>query len=366
MAAEYADQWHLSRSELVEIMDQTSGLDKRSMAAAEARWLALCKPLYSLGLLEDLVIQLAGIQQTDQPVLDSCGVFIFCADNGVVQEGVSQATQDVTATVTRNFLKGDATVNIFARQVQADVFPIDVGVAGLPETAGIFYGKIMPEGTCNLSERPAMSEEQALAAMAVGLNRAAWAYEQGYDICIGGEMGIGNTTTSAAVLSCILNEDPAELTGRGAGLDSVRYKKKIRVIRAALANHRPDPGDPVDAIAKVGGLDIAALVGFYLGCARHRMPVILDGLIALTAAVVAVRINPLVNYYLIPSHAPKEPGSAFALKALEKSAYIHLNLANGEGSGGLTLLPLLRMALAVYDELVSFDEGGIEAYQPLF
>ena len=154
-----------------------------------------------------------------------------------------------------------------------------------------------------------MTEEEALAAMAVGIDRAKWAKEQGYQICVAGEMGIGNTTTSAAVLSCLLNEDPADTTGRGAGLDSVRLKHKVRVIRSALADLKPDPSDPIDVLAKVGGLDIAAMTGFYIGCARYRMPFILDGLISLTAAAIGVSIDPMLKYYMIASNVPLEPGA---------------------------------------------------------
>lgn len=360
------DDWRLSRGELVEIIDQTTGLDKNSMEQASARWRTLCKPLYSLGYLEDQIVLLSGMQKSGEPKLDRCAVFIFCADNGVVSEGVSQTTQEVTGTVTRNFVKGITTVNAFGRAVGADIFPVDVGIADFAPYEGVFRAKIMSAGTNNILVGPAMSEEQALAALAVGLNRADWAASQGYDICVAGEMGIGNTTTSAAVLSCLLNEDPAELAGRGSGLDSGRLKNKIRVIRGALTINRPNAADPIDTLAKVGGLDLAAMVGFYIGCAHNRLPVILDGMISLTAALVAARVDPLANYYFIASHSPKEPGGAFALRALEKEAYLNLNLANGEGAGALMFLPILRMALAAYNELATFEEGEVEAYQPLF
>lgn len=359
--SEQTTSWQFTRSELVDIIDRTEGLDKNALMAAEARWKLLGKPLYSLNVMEEFITLLAGIQKTDNPKLDRCGVFIFCADNGVVAEGVSQTKQEVTAQVTRNFTKGLSTVNVFAKCLEADVFPIDVGVAGFTTCEGVFDAKIMPHGTNNIMTGPAMTEEEALAAIAVGLNRAQWAKEQGYDICIGGEMGIGNTTTSAAVLSCILNEDPGDLMGRESGLENVRIKNKIRVIRQALTNNRPDPGDPIDVLAKVGGLDIAALVGFYIGCAQLRMPVILDGFISLSAAVIATRLNPLVTYYLFASHAPKEPGGVFALRALEKTGYLNFGLENGDGSGGLTLLPLLRMGLSAYEELENISEDMFES-----
>ena len=201
--------------------------------------------------------------------------------------------------------------------------------------------------------------------MAVGIDRAKWAKEQGYQICVAGEMGIGNTTTSAAVLSCLLNEDPADTTGRGAGLDSVRLKHKVRVIRSALADLKPDPSDPIDVLAKVGGLDIAAMTGFYIGCARYRMPFILDGLISLTAAAIGVSIDPMLKYYMIASNVPLEPGAHYALKFLDVQGMFSLGLANGEGTAALLALPTLRMGLNAYNEVATFNAGGVEAYIPL-
>jgi len=240
---------------------------------------------------------------------------------------------------------------------------VDVGIADFPSEKGVFDAKIMPQGTHNFAIEPAMSEREALAAMAVGIDRAKWAKDQGYHICVGGEMGIGNTTTSAAVLSCLLNEDPADTTGRGAGLDSTRLKHKIRVIRSALAELKPDPSDPIDVLAKVGGLDIAALTGFYIGCARYRIPFILDGVISLTAAAIGLSINPMLKYYMIASNAPLEPGAQYALRFLEVKGILDLDLANGEGTAALLALPILRMGLAAYHEVATFHAGGVEAYQ---
>lgn len=355
----------MSRADLVRIIDETEGLDRDAMTAVTRRWQQLCKPLYSLGLLEDTVSLLGGIQSTPAPHLDRCGVFVFCADNGVVAEGVTQTGQEVTAAVTRNFTKGLTTLNAFARATGADVFPVDVGVAGFDSCEGVLSAKVRPGGTDSIMRGPAMLESEALCAMRVGIERAEWAAAQGYDVCVAGEMGIGNTTTSAAVISCLLNEDPADVTGRGAGLDSAGLQNKIRVIRKALMVNRPEPADPIDVLAKVGGLDIAAMAGFYIGCARYRMPVLMDGVISLTAALIAVRIDPLAAYYIIATHEPEEPGAAYVLRALEKKGFVRVHLANGEGTGGLLVLPLIRMGLKAFQELATFDEGEVEAYQPL-
>lgn len=355
----------MTRADLVRIIDETGGLDRAAMTAVARRWQQLCKPLHSLGLLEDTVSLLGGIQSTASPHLDRCGVFVFCADNGVVAEGVTQTGQAVTGTVTRNFTKGLTTLNAFARATGADVFPVDVGVADFGPCDGVLDAKVRSGGTDSIMRGPAMTEPEALRAMRVGIERAEWAAGQGYDVCVAGEMGIGNTTTSAAVISCLMNEDPADVTGRGAGLDSAGLQNKIRVIRKALMVNRPEPADPIDVLAKVGGLDIAAMAGFYIGCARYRIPVLLDGVISLAAALIAVRIDPLAAYYIIATHEPEEPGAAYVLRALEKKGFVRVNLANGEGTGGLLVLPVIRMGLKAFQELATFDEGEVEAYQPL-
>lgn len=355
----------MTREDIVDLINETEGLDRKAMTAAAARWKSLCKPLGSLGLLEEQVVTLAGIQGTPQPSLERCAVYVFCADNGVVDEGVSQAGREVTATVVDNFVRGVTTVNAFSAATGAELRPVDVGVYNYTPPDGVLDRKIMPRGTNDIAKESAMSEEEALAAMKVGIDCARKAKEEGFDICVAGEMGIANTTTSAAVLSCLLNEDPADVTGRGAGLDSSSLQNKIRTIRASLATNRPDPSDPIDTLAKVGGLDIAAMTGFYMGCARYRMPVILDGLISLTAALIATRIDPMCSYYLLASHSPSEPGAFHALKALEKEAALKLDMYNGEGTGALLFLPLLRMGLKAYNELATFEEGGVAAYQVL-
>ncbi len=354
-----------SRLSLVDLMNETPTIQPQRLAEAKQHWLNCCKPLGSFGALEDLISHLYAL--SDEPVLQltRSALAIFCADNGIVSSGVTQTSQAVTRTVAENLVKGITAASILARQTHTEILPIDVGICGELPIAGVVQAKVCPNGTANFLAEPALSETDVLHAMGIGATVARWAKSAGYQLMLGGEMGIGNTTTSAAVLSCLLNEDPAAVTGRGAGLSSDGLQHKIQVIRQGLVERRPDPADPIHVLSQVGGLDLAALSGFYLGCARYRLPVLLDGMIALTAALVATRLNPLASPYLIASHTPKEPGGALALKQLALQGILQLSLANGEGVGALFALPVLQMGVAVFNEIATFDQGGVPAYRPL-
>lgn len=340
---------------------KVTGLDQTSMERCQRRWMQIAKPLYGLGRLEDAIIQIAGIIGNEKVSIDKKALIVMCADNGVVEEGVSQTDSSVTSVVTDNFAEGKTSACLMSRRAGVDVFPIDIGV----QTKTKVYEDKVAWGTRNMAKGPAMSKEEAQEAIHAGI-RAAWrCRELGYQILLTGEMGIGNTTTSSAVVSVLLGKDPKEVTGKGAGLSDEGLLRKQQVIRTAIQRNRPDPKDPLDVLAKVGGLDIGGLAGVFLGGAMYRIPVVMDGFISAAAALVACRIEPKVSDYILPSHLSGEGGMSLVLKELGKEPFLHCGMKLGEGTGAVALMPLLDMALEVYRHMPDFDGIQIEAYQPL-
>ena len=334
-------------------------MDQEGPAAARRHWDAVAKPLNGLGQLEEVIARMAGTAPLKREVR-KC-VVPFCADNGVVAEGVTQTDSSVTAVVAGNMLTGAASVCCMGRVAGAAVLPVDAGM--LTEVPGMRSIKVS-RGTANLAGEPAMTRRQCLAVLLAGLELAGELAEE-FDILAAGEMGIGNTTTSSAVAAALLERPAAEMTGKGAGLSDEGLRRKIEVIDRALARHRPEPGDPVDVISKVGGYDIAAMTGFYLGCALHRVPAVMDGFISTVAALAAVRLCPAAGDALIASHLSAEPGAGHVMEALGLRPLLRLGMALGEGTGAVSVMPLIDMALRVYFDMPSFDNAGIEAYQPL-
>ena len=334
-------------------------MNQEGPAAARRHWDAVAKPLNGLGQLEEVIARMAGTAPLKREVR-KCVVPI-CADNGVVAEGVTQTDSSVTAVVAGNMLTGAASVCCMGRVAGAAVLPVDAGM--LTEVPGMRSIKVS-RGTANLAGEPAMTRRQCLAVLLAGLELAGELAEE-FDILAAGEMGIGNTTTSSAVAAALLERPAAEMTGKGAGLSDEGLRRKIEVIDRALARHRPEPGDPVDVISKVGGYDIAAMTGFYLGCALHRVPAVMDGFISTVAALAAVRLCPAAGDALIASHLSAEPGAGHVMEALGLRPQLRLGMALGEGTGAVSVKPLNDMALRVYFDMPSFDNAGIEAYQPL-
>ena len=334
-------------------------MDQEGPAAARRHWDAVAKPLNGLGQLEEVIARMAGTAPLKREVR-KC-VVPFCADNGVVAEGVTQTDSSVTAVVAGNMLTGAASVCCMGRVTGAAVLPVDAGM--LTEVPGMRSIKVS-RGTANLAGEPAMTRRQCLAVLLAGLELAGELAEE-FDILAAGEMGIGNTTTSSAVAAALLERPASEMTGKGAGLSDEGLRRKIEVIDRALARHRPEPGDPVDVISKVGGYDIAAMTGFYLGCALHRVPAVMDGFISTVAALAAVRLCPAAGDALIASHLSAEPGAGYVMEALGLRPLLRLGMALGEGTGAVSVMPLIDMALRVYFDMPSFDNAGIEAYQPL-
>ena len=323
-------------------------------------WNRVAKPLHSLGLLEDLIAKIAASQGIARPYIAGRTVLVFCADNGVVEEGVSQSDHTVTTAVATSMASGLSNVNLMAREANAHVEVYDVGM--IDDVPGIHQCKVC-RGTRNFTKEPAMTREETLAAMEAGRKAAEKAKLDGNGIVVMGEMGIGNTTTAAAVLSVLLGKAPALLCGRGSGLSDIGLARKIEAVTKGIALHRPHANDPVDVLSKVGGADIAAMCGVLLAAPKLHLPVVLDGLISLAAALAACNIDKETKDYMIPSHMGREPGCQFVLEALGLRAPIQADLALGEGTGGVMLLPMLDMALAVYNSTHSFDSIGIEPYK---
>ena len=347
---------------LKEAVKKVRPLDEKAMEGAKQRWDSIAKPLHSLGELENMLTQIAGITGTPDVRVEKKAVVAMCADNGVVEEGVTQTGQEVTAIVAENFLAGTTTCCVMCRQCGAELFPVDVGMV---TDTKVRTDLKVAYGTRNMTKEPAMTREQAIQGIEAGIAMAEELKGKGYQVLATGEMGIGNTTTSSAVASVLLGKRAEEVTGRGAGLSSEGLQRKIRVIRQALEKNRPDPGDVLDVVAKVGGYDIAGMCGLFLGGAIYRIPVLIDGFISSVAALCAVRLAPLAGKYLFASHCSKEPGGKRVLDALGMSAMIVCDLSLGEGSGAVAAVPLLEMGLDVYRKMSTFEEIQVEQYQEL-
>ena len=339
---------------LEETMQKIRPVDAAAMAAAKQHWDGLGKPLGSLGRLEKALIQIAGIQRTGDVHIDRKALVIMCADNGVVEEGVTQCGQEVTATVAENFLDEKSCVAIMCRRAGTKICPVDIGMA--VDTPRVEKRKIA-YGTKNMAKEPAMTREQAVAAIEVGIAKAEELHAQGYEMLATGEMGIGNTTTSSAMTAVYLGLDVETVTGRGAGLSSHGLQRKIHAIKQAIAVNQPDPEDPLDVLAKVGGLDIAG--------AAQQMPVVMDGFISQVAALTAMRLVPECADYILASHVSEEPGANILLKALEKDAFLTCGMRLGEGSGAVALFPILDFASDIYHKMSTFVQADIVEYQPL-
>lgn len=328
---------------------------------ARKRWDSIAKPLHSLGRLEDLVVQIAGIQETADVRIDKRCALVFCGDHGVVREGVSQAGSEVTAMVARSIAEGTGNINLMADAAKADVFAVDMGM--LTKVPGTLDRRI-GAGTDDIAEGPAMTREQAERALQAGTDLMKELKDQGYQIAVIGEMGIGNTTASSAVAAVLLGMPVREVTGRGAGLSDAGLDRKISMIEKAIALNRPDPEDPVDVLARLGGFEIAGMAGAFLGAYRYHLPAVTDGMIPSVAALAAVRMCPEAVSAILPGHVSKEPVDQKIMDELKMEPVIDARMALGEGTGGVLLLPMLDMALRVYHGPHTFEGLGMEPYTP--
>ncbi|MEA4899463.1 MAG: nicotinate-nucleotide--dimethylbenzimidazole phosphoribosyltransferase [Christensenellaceae bacterium] len=339
-------------------------LDEAAMRMAQKRWDGIAKPLNGLGLLEQMVVRIAGMQQSCDVSIDRRCVLVLCADNGVVCEGVSQVGREVSALVAENIARGAASVNAMARAARADVVAVDSGLATDVDCPALLRRKLA-YGTGNIAAGPAMTRGEAQAMIEIGIELAETCADQGYQLLLTGEMGIGNTTTSGAVAAALLGLSPEAVTGRGAGLSDAGLMRKRSAIERAIALNRPDPGDPIDVLSKLGGFDLAAMAGVFLGGARRGLPVVIDGLISGVAALIAARLLPAARDYMLTSHLSRELAGQCVLEALGlPPPVLHAQMALGEGTGAVALLPLIDMALNVYRQNSTFDEIHLPAYTP--
>lgn len=342
--------------ELRQWIDHISPLDETAMAEARRRQAQLAKPPGSLGRLEELSIQLAGISGKVHNSVKRQHLLVFAADNGVVEEGVSSAPKSVTLSQTINLTRGKTGAATLCRHFGCDITVCDVGVDARIREEKVLNRKIA-FGTQNIAKGPAMTRQQALQAIAIGAELAS---QTQADVLGVGEMGIGNTTTSSAVLAVLLGMEVETVTGRGGGITDDSFRRKKEVIKTAIAVNQPDREDVVDVLAKLGGFDIAAMCGAFLGAAATRRPVVIDGFISAVAALCACRLCPAAVGYFIPSHASYEIGYQLAMEAMNLQPIFLLGMRLGEGSGCPLAFQVLDAACAVLNEMATFDEAGID------
>jgi nicotinate-nucleotide--dimethylbenzimidazole phosphoribosyltransferase len=345
---------------LDETLAAITTLDAEAMRRAAERQAHLTKPPGSLGRLETLAIQLAGITRSDRPTLGRATVVVMAADHGVSAEGVSAYPASVTVAMVRNFLAGGAAINVIAQIVAADVMVVDMGTfdRAAPDDAHLVERRI-GQGTANFARGPAMTRGDAAAAVQVGIEIAEQLIGGGSCVLVAGEMGIGNTTSASAMIAALTGRPPAEVTGRGTGVDDRGLAHKVRIIEAALRLHAPDPADPLGVLAAIGGFEIGGLAGLALGAACHRTPLMVDGLISAAGALVAARVCPAVTGYLIAGHRSVEPGHRIALDALGLEPLLDLGLRLGEGTGAALAIPLVRAAAETLATMATFEEARV-------
>lgn len=334
-------------------------LDIEAMQAARTRQDMLTKPQGALGRLEVLSIQIAGITGNARPCLKQPAVVVMAGDHGVAAQGVSLFPAAVTPQMVMNFLQGGAGINVLARHVGARVVVVDVGVAAeLPPHPDLVTRKVAL-GTQDFSLSPAMSRAQAQQAVEVGIAVAEEVIAAGADILATGDMGIGNTTASSAIVAAITGQPVAEVTGRGTGLDDAGLARKVAVITAALALHQPNPLDGLDVLAKVGGLEIAGIAGLIIGAASRRVPVVVDGFISGAAALVAAALAPAAQHSMIAGHRSVERGHTAVFGSLDMSPILNLDLRLGEGTGAVLAISICQAACKILDEMATFGEAGV-------
>ena len=335
-------------------------IDKQAAKQAQARQNRLTKPPGSLGRLEEISLQLAGMKADPMPEVSNKAVIVMAADHGVALEGVSAFPVEVTKQMVLNFLHGGAAINVLARQAGAATHIVDIGVASDfdPSLPGLWRRKIA-HGTRNMAKEPAMTRVQAEQALACGMEVLAEIAEKGLDVIATGDMGIGNTTSSAAIVAVMAGLPVDKVTGRGTGLDDAGLLRKIQVIEQAIAVNQPDPNDPMDVLCKVGGLEIAGLAGVMIAAAARRIPVAVDGFISTAAAMIGVGLVPDVRHYLFGAHRSVEIGHQVMHRYLGLTPLLNLNLRLGEGTGAVLAFHLLEAACRLLREMATFDEAGV-------
>jgi len=334
-------------------------VDETMMRRAQARLDRLTKPVGSLGRLEELARRLAGILRTERPSVARKAIITMAADHGVAQEGVSAYPQAVTPQMVLNFLRGGAAINVLARHVDARLIVVDMGVAAPLDPHPQLIVRKIGYGTGNMAAGPAMTREQAIEAIQSGCEVVEDEMRRGADLIGTGDMGIGNTTASSAIVAVMSGEPAERVTGRGTGVDDSGYARKVRVIERALEVNHPDRRDPLDVLAKVGGFEIAGLVGVILGAARAHRAVVIDGFISGAAALVAAGLEPNAAGYLIASHRSQEIGHRIMLERLGLTPLLDLEMRLGEGTGAALAMPIIEAACKVLNEMATFEGAGV-------
>lgn len=344
--------------ELNKIINGIKDVDKETIIAADKRITSLAKPLKSLGKLEEISIKLSGITGKVKNDIAKKMVIIMCSDNGVVEEGVASAPQSVTLAQTINFTKGLTGVAVLAKANNTELMVVDVGINCDFNHPDVINRKIR-KSTYNMAKGSAMSYEEATQGMLIGIETVKNAKDRGYEILGVGEMGIGNTSTSSAVLSALTDINVEDVVGRGGGITDETFKWKKEVIKNALKTNKPTKDDPIDVVSKVGGFDIAAMAGVFLGAAYYKIPVVIDGFISAVAALIAFRLNSKTKEYMFTSHDSRELGFKVAMEELKLSPILNLDMALGEGSGCPLAFSIIDSACAVMNNMATFEEAEI-------
>lgn len=342
-----------------EIIYNIEPLNQEMIDKAKFRVDSLAKPLGSLGKLERIAIRLSGITgKLHNDIKKKC-IIIMCSDNGVCEEGVASAPQYVTLAQTKNFIKGKTGVAALAKVNNTDLIVVDVGINTDEKIPGVLDRKIN-KGTKNIFKEPAMTYEEAIKAINIGIEVAKIAKDNNYDIIGVGEMGIGNTTTSSAVLASLINCEVKDVVGKGAGITIEAFKHKRNVVEASIEKHNINFKDPIDIVSKVGGYDIAAMAGVFIGSAYYKIPVVIDGFISVVAALLATRLNPLVKEYCFASHNSEEIGYSLAIKEIGLDYMLNLEMRLGEGSGCAIAFSVIEFAISMMNNMATFEEGNID------
>ncbi len=349
--------------DLQELIANIAPPDETARAQAQRRWDDCAKPLGSLGLLETALCDVAALTGSAEISLSPRAALVLCADNGVTAQGVTQTGSEVTAAVARQLAAGRTSVCRMAETAACRVVPVDMGMKDFSGCEGVLERRT-GNGTADFTLGPAMTRAQAERAILAGAALVREEQARGTRLLAAGEMGIGNTTTASALASVLLSLPAEEVTGRGAGLSDAGLLRKLAAIRKGVARNAPDPNDALDALAKLGGFDLAGMCGLFLGGAAYRMPVLIDGFPSSVAALVAARLCPTSRGAMLASHVSAERAGRLVLDALGKKPLITAQMRLGEGTGAVAAMPLLDMALAVYREAYTFKEGGIEPYTP--
>jgi len=334
-------------------------LDNTYIEKAQERLDSLTKPQGSLGRIEELAAQIVAIREDLRPELKKKVIFTFAGDHGVTEEGVSAFPKEVTPQMVFNFLRGGAGVNVLARQAGSEVAVIDIGVDfDFKGVQGLLHRKVM-QGTKNMTKGPAMTEREARMCVSIGIDLASEYADRGYELFGTGEMGIGNTTPSSAIITALSGRPAREVTGRGTGINDGVFDNKVRVIEKAIEVNSPDPKDPMDVLAKVGGAEIAGIAGLCLGAAARHIPVIIDGFISTAGALIAYEMEPKVKSYMISAHQSVEAGHRIMLERMGLRPILDLDLRLGEGTGAAVAMNIIEAALRMYNDMATFEEASV-------